>query len=429
MIARCATAPNPAPGELLSGGRNRTKARVFASVWRGGPAVVKSVAHQPAWLRWAAGVRALDREERAYRRLEGVRGVPRLLARPDPHSLVCERVEGLRLDEHPRRSLPAALFDALAGVVRQAHARGVAHGDLHRRDVIVDGEGAPWVVDWATSLLREGAGGALRAALFRRWAEVDLRAVEKLRRRYAAAGGPGSDRLPPEWAPHRWIWRLRRGTRRSAEAEGGISREAARATPRSAPLVGEGGPDPAPPRRSRFWGRVRLGAIYAGAAVLVWQARPTPVWILAGLALVVPGEAVRLWAAGHLLKSKELVTSGPYAYTQNPLYLGRLLILSGLALMCPVPGGLNGIALAIGLAVFFGYYLPRKLRVEGARLEGKHGERWREYRRSVPILFPALRPYPDAERRAWSWERMVRNREYLMVLALAAVLAWLWTRI
>ncbi len=401
MIARPGAAPTTPAAELLSRGRNRAKARVLATEWAGTPAVRKSVAHQPAWLRWAVGVRALDREERAYRLLAGVAGVPAFLARPDPHSLVCQRISGRRLDDHGRRSLPAEVFAALAEVIRRAHERGVAHGDLHRRDVILDASGGPWVVDWATSLGRDGRGGALRAALFRRWMEVDRRALEKLRRRYSQELGPGADELQPAWWPHRWAWRLKRA------------------------LGGE--PEP-PGGRSQVWGRVRLAGIYAAAALLVILARPSPLWMAAGLALVVPGEAVRLWAAGHLLKSKELVTSGPYAYTQNPLYLGRLLILTGLALMSPAPGGLNWMFLVAGMAGFFGYYLPRKLRVEGARLEGRHGDRFRWYSQSVPVLFPALRRYAEAERRPWSWGRMVRNREYVMVLGLAAIVAWLWQR-
>jgi protein-S-isoprenylcysteine O-methyltransferase Ste14/tRNA A-37 threonylcarbamoyl transferase component Bud32 len=418
MIARGARAAN-SPPTLLSAGRNLTKARVIAAEWQGRPAVLKSVEHQPAWLRLALGRRLLDREERTYRRLAGVAGVPALLARPDADTLVCARVTGRLLAEHDRRSLPGSLFAALGRILEQAHAIGVAHGDLHRRDVIVDESGAPWVIDWATSLSREG-GGALRRALFRRWVEADRRAIEKLRRRYAAEPGPGASTLVPEWAPHRWLWRLRQASERLRHRLGSV------------PLAGPGpagAGEPGAVGRSPLWGRVRLGLLYAAALAVVAASRPTRGWMAVGLVFLVPGEALRWWAAGHLLKSKELVTSGPYAYTQNPLYLGRLLILAGVALMCPAPWHLNWIFLGAGLAGFFGYYMPRKLRVEGARLEERHGDPWRRYRRSVPILFPSIRRYPEAERRRWSWSRMVRNREYLMVLGLAAVVGYLWSKL
>ena len=210
MIARPVNLPNVPRGELLSSGRNLTKARVYAQQREGKPAVLKSVSHQILCVRWLAGRRGLDREERAYRLLAGVRGVPALLARSGPDFLECERIEGRRLDHCPRRSLPPEVFDRLQQVIRQAHERGVAHGDLHRRDVIVDGSDYPWVLDWATAMVRAGPGGWLRAALFRRWMEVDRRAVEKLRRRYGAGGDTGADPLEPAWWPHRLIWRLKR---------------------------------------------------------------------------------------------------------------------------------------------------------------------------------------------------------------------------
>src|SRR5580765_2463094 len=70
----------------------------------------------------------------------------------------------------------------------------------------------------------------------------------------------------------------------------------------------------------------RLAAVYALLAVLLFLARPTPTGVTIGFLIAVAGEAIRFWAAGHLVKTTELVTSGPYRYTRNPLYLGRLLI-------------------------------------------------------------------------------------------------------
>ncbi len=175
----------------------------------------------------------------------------------------------------------------------------------------------------------------------------------------------------------------------------------------------------------RAKGRLRvLGAWGLVAAPIVF-ARPSFAWIAAGAPLVVAGEAVRLWAAGHLLKTVEFVTAGPYRYTRNPLYLGRLLIFSGLCVMARLPFGLNGLVLLTGWAIFFGYYLPRKERVEPARLRAAHGDAYDRYHRAVPSLFPALVPYPAAQRRPWSGARCLANREPWMVLALALALLWL----
>ena len=73
------------------------------------------------------------------------------------------------------------------------------------------------------------------------------------------------------------------------------------------------------------WGRVarriRVPLGFAFALVFLWLARPTPMFLLLGLVLVVPGLLLRGYASGYVKKNAELTTTGPYAYTRNPLYL------------------------------------------------------------------------------------------------------------
>ena len=175
-------------------------------------------------------------------------------------------------------------------------------------------------------------------------------------------------------------------------------------------------------QRSTILGWIRLAFVYAFVAALVLVSRPTRLLLIAGSLFVVAGLAVRLWAAGHLVKSVRLVTSGPYAYTQNPLYLGRLLILTGVGIAARAPGYINLVALGFGYAVFFLYYMPRKLRVEGDRLARLHGAGFEAYHRSVPILIPAPRRYPGASRDSWSFRQMVRNQELLVLTGVLLVL-------
>jgi protein-S-isoprenylcysteine O-methyltransferase Ste14 len=177
--------------------------------------------------------------------------------------------------------------------------------------------------------------------------------------------------------------------------------------------------------RSRILGQLRLAGVYLFIAALVVMARPTPVLLAIGASLAAVGEAVRLWAAGHLHKSVRLATAGPYAHTQNPLYLGRLLILTGLGIAARNEWGLNWVALAAGYAIFFLYYIPRKLRVEGARLERIHGEAFARYRASVPILFPSPQPYAGRGGERWSFAQMVRNQEPVVLLGLVVAFAFL----
>ena len=77
-------------------------------------------------------------------------------------------------------------------------------------------------------------------------------------------------------------------------------------------------------------------------------ARPTTLSLLLGLPLACAGEAVRIWASGHIEKTRRLATGGPYAHSRNPLYLGSLLIALGVAVACASPW----VALAVAVMLF-----------------------------------------------------------------------------
>ncbi|MDH3628875.1 MAG: isoprenylcysteine carboxylmethyltransferase family protein [Acidobacteriota bacterium] len=178
---------------------------------------------------------------------------------------------------------------------------------------------------------------------------------------------------------------------------------------------------------NRPLGHLRRITVLLVLVVLLIVARPVPGDVSLGFLLMAVGEGLRLWAAGHLRKTVDLVTSGPYRFTRNPLYLGRLLIFTGLGVMCRLPHGLHAVVLVVGWAIFFYYYLPRKERVEPARLRRQHGAAYDKYHAAVPALFPSRSAYVDADRAPWSSERLLRNREHWMAIAVVAAGLWmLW---
>jgi len=179
-----------------------------------------------------------------------------------------------------------------------------------------------------------------------------------------------------------------------------------------------------PKEYNRTLGRLRVLSVWLLVAALVLFSEPTPGSVSAGFVFVVLGESLRCWAAGHLHKTVELITSGPYRYTRNPLYLGRLLIFTGIAIMASIPYHANWIVLGFGYVIFFGYYLPRKERVEPARLRKTHGELYEVYFKAVPALFPRRIPWPNASNDGWHSSRLLRNREHWMVLAVGTI-TWL----
>ncbi len=181
------------------------------------------------------------------------------------------------------------------------------------------------------------------------------------------------------------------------------------------------------PRLDRSLAVLRLISVYVLLASLIVFSRPTTATVSIGFFFVACGEALRLWAAGHLIKTTRLITSGPYRYTRNPLYLGRLLIFTGIAIMCPLSYNANWIVLVGGYAVFFSYYMPRKERVEPTRLRWVHGEPYEVYHKAVPSLFPRRSPWPGGSDSGWHSSRMLRNREHWMLVGLGLVsLLLLW---
>ena len=153
--------------------------------------------------------------------------------------------------------------------------------------------------------------------------------------------------------------------------------------------------------------KLKLVALFALMGALVWLSRPT-LWLWAGGALVtLLGISIRVWAAGHLPRDQRLAVSGPYGYTRNPFYLGRLFVLVGFALMSGLQNAFVWAIFALGLGFFFFVYLPRKEKREGGRLEQLFGAQFAAYRAGVPSLFPRFSAYNDPftpEKRRWSRE-------------------------
>lgn len=153
--------------------------------------------------------------------------------------------------------------------------------------------------------------------------------------------------------------------------------------------------------------RVFLGFVFA--AIVVWLATPTRSSLLAGAAIMVVGECLRLWAAGHLEKSKEVTRSGPYRHTRHPLYLGSSLIGVGIAIASN-----HAIVAAIVIAYML-LTLTAAMRSEEAHLREKFGDAYDAYaeKRAAPMDRP------------FSWSRALGNREHHTMLGLATGLTLL----
>ncbi len=184
----------------------------------------------------------------------------------------------------------------------------------------------------------------------------------------------------------------------------------------------------APPERTawqRIARRIRVPLGFATALLFLVFARPTPQWMLASLALVVPGLWLRGYAAGYVKKNAELTRTGPYAHTRNPLYLGSMLIAFGFAVAA------GRIWLAALLAALFALIYVPTIRSEEAFLRATFPG-FDAYAQQVPRLFPRLTParFPGEQAGLghFSRERYLHHREYNAAMGAAAIYALLAVR-
>jgi protein-S-isoprenylcysteine O-methyltransferase Ste14 len=162
--------------------------------------------------------------------------------------------------------------------------------------------------------------------------------------------------------------------------------------------------------------RVPLGFLFA--VLYFWLARPTWRSIELGAVGIVPGLLIRALASGHVRKNEALATSGPYAHTRNPLYLGSLLM--GLGFAVAARSWWVGVALVV---MFFAIYLP-VIRDEEAFLRRTFPE-FEEYAQRVPRMWPRLRASAAEGLGGFSWDLYLKHREYNAVWGAAAMIAGL----
>ncbi len=169
---------------LRLAGRNRTKADIL--LYRGPDfqVAVKDYRSRPFLVRQTLGRLLIRREARAYEAARGLTGLPAFLGRVGPFALACQWIEARPLAT--MTTLPAAddVFERLEEIVASLHARGIAHGDLHHRDVLVSENGSVFLVDLATAVVLGERPGFLRRALFERLRDADLVALARLRARW-----------------------------------------------------------------------------------------------------------------------------------------------------------------------------------------------------------------------------------------------------
>ena len=163
---------------------------------------------------------------------------------------------------------------------------------------------------------------------------------------------------------------------------------------------------------------------------LLYFAAPTPHTIVVGTLFIAGGEFLRIWAVGYagastrartLGAARDLVTTGPYSYVRNPLYLGNFLLSFGVCLLSNVYW-----LVAVLVIGYFCQYLPI-IALEETYLLESCGSIYQAYREQVPRFLPQFRPYLHPSDHDFSFARAIKSEKRTLT-AIVCVIGLIFAR-
>lgn len=178
--------------------------------------------------------------------------------------------------------------------------------------------------------------------------------------------------------------------------------------------------------------KTRFAIAYPLFALIVLFARTNERSMHLGFAIILVGEALRIWANGYIGTRKvntrsgenrigALVTAGPYGFVRHPLYLGTFLIAAGICVTAANPW-IAVVLMGTLLTVY-----RKKMTQEDDLLAAECGDEHARYRRQVPLWFPNGRRFSDRSGK-WSFDGIVASKEWTTLLWLAALYGGLYLR-
>ncbi len=131
--------------------------------------------------------------------------------------------------------------------------------------------------------------------------------------------------------------------------------------------------------------------------------KPNLISILSGFAVAMSGEMLRIWSvsfAGSETRTTSgvggtyLVTQGPYSIVRNPLYVGNIMIYTGIGIMS------NALFpyLQISGLLFFTFQYYCIILAEENFLSNKFSETYSQYKSSVNRFIPWIYKLPESVR-------------------------------
>ena len=166
---------------------SNTRPVIWVVERKGERAVVKDFSNTKFFYRNIIGRFLIWREHRAYKQLNGLKGIPTYYGVIDGLALALEEIHSRPLKKHNRHiKLSDTFFDDLKNIVDNFHERGLAHCDLKNgANVLVGNDGRPYIVDWSASISRKDCRFFPLNRIYLRFVLDDYFAIIKLKMRYA----------------------------------------------------------------------------------------------------------------------------------------------------------------------------------------------------------------------------------------------------
>jgi len=163
--------------------RNMWKAKVIQA----GDVIIKDYSSNSLFSK-VYGRIALNWEEEALRRLDGLNGVPVFIERPSPYSLKMTALPGTPISTVAPSQITRAFIERLKRLFQEIHARGVAHGDAHMRNILIYHE-MPYLVDFSTAYVL-GRIPLLDNYIFKCFVSLDKERIYKVERKFSSSCSP-----------------------------------------------------------------------------------------------------------------------------------------------------------------------------------------------------------------------------------------------
>ena len=138
--------------------------------------------------------------------------------------------------------------------------------------------------------------------------------------------------------------------------------------------------------------------------LVLYNSEPKIETVFIGFIILFIGEVIRMFSvsyAGGVTRTRNvgapsLCSSGPYAYTRNPLYIGNMLIYSGVVI---ISGAENIIFLLSSVLLFFIIQYTLIISLEEQTLQKLFHKEYQDYKKNVPRIVPRLNRWENSDDR------------------------------